>query len=224
MTTPAADSDDVADLRVRPPLQRRTREAWHRILDAGVALLEHGGYDAFTIAAVCERANVAPRAIYDRVDDKESLFLAVYEHGIARLRAEYHVFADDERWRDLSTHQLVEDAVHEVAAIFTRHAAFLRAVVLISGAHSEVRRRGARYSQDLGDRFTQLLLRARDDLAHPDAETAIRHIFTTTFSTLVVRTAYGPAFATEATDDQTFLAMLVDVAQRYLLHQCDDHY
>ncbi|TVT06281.1 TetR/AcrR family transcriptional regulator [Amycolatopsis bartoniae] len=206
----------VADLPVRPPLQRRTREAWHRVLDAGVTLLEQGGYQAFTIAAVCERANVAPRAIYDRVDDKESLFLAVYEHGIARLRAEYDVL-DDKRWRHQPTHELVAGAVREVAGFFTRHAAFLRAVVLISSVHPEVYRRGARHSQDLGDLFTGLLLRARDDIAHPDAEIAIRHTFTTIFSTLVLRTAYGPAFTSAATDDETFLEMLVEMAQRYLL-------
>ena len=50
----------AADLEVRPPKQRRSREAWNRVLDAGVAILEEGGYDAFTIAAVCERAAVAP--------------------------------------------------------------------------------------------------------------------------------------------------------------------
>ena len=29
-----------ADLEVRPPKQRRSREAWNRVLDAGVAILE----------------------------------------------------------------------------------------------------------------------------------------------------------------------------------------
>ncbi len=32
------------------------------MLDAGVALLEEAGYEGFTIAAVCERAQVPPRA------------------------------------------------------------------------------------------------------------------------------------------------------------------
>ena len=48
-------------LAIRPPLQQRSRRAWARILDAGVALLEEGGYEAFTIAAVCERAQVPAR-------------------------------------------------------------------------------------------------------------------------------------------------------------------
>src|SRR3954454_23905368 len=92
---------DAADLEIRPPRQQRSREGWNRVLDAGVALLEEGGYDAFTIAALCERAGVAPRAVYARADNKDALFLAVYEHGAQRLRAEHAVFADDARWQAL---------------------------------------------------------------------------------------------------------------------------
>jgi AcrR family transcriptional regulator len=56
--------------------QRRSREAWNRVLDADVELLETGGYETFTIAAVCDRAQVAPRALYERADSKDALFLA----------------------------------------------------------------------------------------------------------------------------------------------------
>jgi AcrR family transcriptional regulator len=216
VTPPAADEAPSESLAIRPPVQRRSREAWTRVLDAGVALLEEGGYEAFTIAAVCDRAQVAPRALYARADSKDALFLAVYEHGMARVRADHAVFADEERWRDLPTDQVAVQAVGEVMDIFTRHAALLRSVVLISSAHPEVRRRGARYSQELGDLFTGLLLRRRDDIDQPDPETAVRAAFNTAFSTLVLRTAYGPAFATPATDDETFLETLSTMVRRYL--------
>ena len=51
------------DYTVRLPLQKRSREAWERILGAGVDRLCQGGYDAFTIAAVCDWAGAPPRAI-----------------------------------------------------------------------------------------------------------------------------------------------------------------
>src|SRR3954463_8568552 len=114
-----------ADLEVRPPKQQRSREAWSRVLDAGVAVLEDGGYDAFTIAAVCERAQVAPTAIYARTSSKDALFLAVYEHGIARLRAEQAVFADESRWTGLAPDALVREAVNEMVGISFRHERFL---------------------------------------------------------------------------------------------------
>src|SRR3954470_13798978 len=142
-----------AHLQVRPPKQRRSREAWNRVLDAGVAILEEAGYDAFTIAAVCQRARVAPPAIYARTASKDALFLAVYEHGIARLRADEAVFADAARWADLEPAALVRQAVAEMVGISLRHQSFLRAVVLISAAHPEVQRRGSRYSRELGEQF-----------------------------------------------------------------------
>src|SRR5215470_10697855 len=84
-----------ASLQIRPPRQARTQQAWNRVLDSGVEILEEGGYDAFTIAAVCERAHVPPRALYDRVTSKDALFLAVYEHGMARVAADHAPLADD---------------------------------------------------------------------------------------------------------------------------------
>jgi AcrR family transcriptional regulator len=121
-----------------------------------VGLLEDGGYDAFTIAAVCARAQVAPPVVYARTTSKDALFLAVYEHGIARLRDEQDVFDDAARWTGLDPAERVRAAVAEMVGISLRHQRFLRAVVLLSAAHAEVRRRGDRYSQEPGERFALL--------------------------------------------------------------------
>ena len=69
------------------------------MLDAGVALIEHGGYEALTIAAVCERAEVPPRLIYERVANKDALFLAVYEHGMERVLADEAALDDGDGGR-----------------------------------------------------------------------------------------------------------------------------
>lgn len=204
-------------LEIRPPLQHRSRQAWQRVLDAGVALVEEGGYEAFTIAAVCDRAQVPPRALYARVDNKDALFLAVYEHGIARVRADHAAFGDEARWQGLDADQTVTEAVRLIADIFTRHAAFLRSVVLISGAHAEVYRRGAQYSRELGEQFTALLIDRGAGAGEPDPEAAILAAFNAIFSALVVRTAYGRAFATPTDTDEEFLATLTTMVSRYLL-------
>jgi AcrR family transcriptional regulator len=207
-----------ADLEVRPPRQRRSRESWNRILDAGVAVLEDGGYEAFTIAAVCARAQVAPPALYARTASKDALFLAVYEHGIARLRAEQSVFADDARWAGLGPAALVRAAVAEMVGISLRHERFLRAVVLLSAAHAEVARRGSRYSQELGEGFARVVLRASDAVRHPDPVAAVRSCFGTVFAASIIRIAYGAGFATPAAvDDDAFVGDLGETAVRYLL-------
>lgn len=217
MTSPAAADGALAELpEVRPPQQRRTRERWQRVLDAGVALLEERGYEAFTIAAVCERAEVVPRFLYARVDSKEALFLAVYEYGISRVHRAAAVFADDQQWRDLPPDQLVAKAVREVVGLFQRHEAFMRSVVRISGVHAEVNRRGARYSQELGDAFTGRLLDIRDRIDDPDPETVIRVAYNAVFSAVIMRVAYGPSFATPPLDDRTFRDTLTTMIRRYL--------
>src|SRR3954451_2717989 len=191
-----------ADLEVRPPKQRRSREAWNRVLDAGVALLEDGGYDAFTIAAVCERAQVAPTALYARTTSKDALFLAVYEHGIARLRAEQQVFADPTHWSGLAPAALVREGVAQVVGISLRHRRYLRAVVLVSGVHPEVHARGGRYVHELAGLFAAVVLGARHAIRHEDPEHAVLACFGSTFSATMLRLAYGPAFTTpEPVDD-----------------------
>ncbi|MGY1812367.1 TetR/AcrR family transcriptional regulator [Blastococcus sp. SYSU D00820] len=208
----------TGDLEVRPPKQRRSRETWQRVLDAGVAVLEEGGYDAFTIAAVCERAGVAPPSIYARTTSKDALFLAVYEHGVARLVAEQQRLDEAGRWSGLAPAALVRAVVAEAVGISLRHQPFLRAVVLISAAHPEVRRRGSRYGQDLAERFAAALRPVAAEVTHPDPEVALHALFGTLFAATIIRIAYGPAFATPAPlDDDAFLDSLGDLAVRHLL-------
>lgn len=214
MATSAARSDD---LEIREPRQERTRQAWARILDAGVELIEEGGYEAFTIAALCEKAQVAPRALYDRTTSKDALFLAVYEHGISRIVTDQKILGDPASWQGLAPGELIERGVTHLTDLFRRHAAFLRPIVLLSGAHPEVLSRGRAHVHALADAFTALLLRARDHITHPDPEEAVRQCFATVFSACVVRTAHGSDFATRPVDHDTFTAHLALTARRTLL-------
>ena len=217
MTDPARDVPDR--LTIRPPRQERSRRAWDRVLDAGVALLEESGYNGFTIAAVCERAHVPPRAIYDRVPTKDALFLAVYEHGMARIKADHEIFTDLTHWLGLDAAALIEAVVREVTAIFSRHQALLRAVILISGVHPEVYQRGSVYSRELGGLLTALLRPIVPQGTQPrtDVDTVLRTCYTTMFSALVIRVAYGPGFAADPVDDATFTAQLARMISLYLL-------
>lgn len=206
-------------LTIRPPQQERSRRAWARVLDAGVTLLEEAGYQGFTIAAVCDRARVPPRAVYDRASSKDALFLAVYEHGMARIKADHDAFGDPAHWRGLDATALIEAAVREMAAVFSRHQALLRAVVLISGVHPEVHRRGSAYSREFGDLFTALLRPIAPQISHPgtDVDTVLRTCFVTVFSALAIRVAYGPGFAADPVDDATYTSQLARMSSSYLL-------
>jgi AcrR family transcriptional regulator len=215
MTAPLSDVQD--GLAIRPPQQRRSREGWARILDAGVALLEEGGLEAFTIAAVCDRAQVPPRAIYARTSSKDALFLAVYEHGMARVRADQDVLVDSGRWSHLDERSRVRWAVSAVADVFAAHAPFLRAVVLSSGMHPEVARRGRAYAEELTEAFAGVVLSAGPALRPPDPAAAVRTAFSTVFASLVMHTAYGPTFAWAGLDERSFRGHLAEMVADHLL-------
>jgi AcrR family transcriptional regulator len=217
MSAVAVTTEVADDLAVRPPQQRRSRERWTQILDAGVQLLEEGGYESFTIAALCERAHVPPRAVYARTASKDALFLAVYEHGMARVRADQDVLALAERWSGLGARERVRWAVSAVADVFAAHAAFLRAVVLVSGAHPHVGERGRVYADELTEAFAAVVLSLGPRLRVDDPGTAVRASFSTIFAALVMRTAYGPTFAWAELGEQAFVEHLGDLAADHLL-------
>ena len=97
----------------------------------------------------------------------------------------------------------------------------MRSVVRISGVHAEVSRRGALYSQELGDAFTRRLLDVGDRIDDPDPESVIRVAYNTVFSAVIFRVAYGPAFATPLLDDGMFRKTLTTMVQRYLFAPAD---
>ncbi len=207
----------ITSTAIRPPLQKRSREAWARVLDTGVQLLSERGYDGFTINALCEAAGVAPRFLYDRVDGKDDLFLAVYEHGLSRVRAGQSELEPEERWSGLPPHELVSSAVREIGARFRNNAAFLRAVVLISSSNPEVATRGAAYRAQDEQQFVRLLARIDNEISWEDPAAAMRYCFDTAFSAWVVRIAYGPEFSSLELDDDAFDERLQELSVRYLL-------
>ncbi|GAA3755613.1 hypothetical protein GCM10022240_05700 [Microbacterium kribbense] len=92
---------------VREPKQQRTREAWNRVLDVGLALFIEGGLDGLTISEVCRRAEISAPSLYARVDGLAGLVAAVYEHAMVDLRrSDSAAFAgvrgSDARWPSAS--------------------------------------------------------------------------------------------------------------------------
>lgn len=200
---------------VRLPQQRRSREAWQRILNAGVEILALKGYEGFTIASVCERASVPPRAIYDRVDHKEALFLAVYEHAISKVDDDHYQVFEGLQLAETSPIDVLRILVARIADNFHRHEAFLRPVLLLSASHAEVYRRGQFYSSRLGERFVDALRVAEQGRDQRSSEEALQFCFVIVHSAVVMRTMYGPGYAAAGTSAEAFKVMLSDVVTHY---------
>jgi hypothetical protein len=68
------------------------------------------------------------------------------------------------------------------AGVLAAHAAFLRSVVLVSGAHPEVARRGRCYAEELPEAFVAVVLSLGPGVPPVDRKTAVRASFPTVFS------------------------------------------
>ncbi|MEN3279037.1 MAG: hypothetical protein V7607_177 [Solirubrobacteraceae bacterium] len=210
----------MADVRtaIRPPQQKRSRASFERVLQAAEALLEEDGYQAFTLAAVGERAKVSIGSIYARVESKDALFYAVHERVMERIIAASDPFRDVERWESISTRELVLEAVREMAEPFREHARLLRVVMHRGAVDEHVAQFGSQTSSAQAELFESLLLTRRDEIVHPDPELAADVAFRMAYCTIARQIMYGPTFESQRAIQWDELVREVGVAcATYLL-------
>jgi len=68
-------------------LQRRAEKTRGRILKAAEECFVRDGYDAASVAEICERAGVTKGALYHHFPSKQALFLALLQGWLGRLDA-----------------------------------------------------------------------------------------------------------------------------------------
>ena len=178
---------------VRPPKQERSRQAWNRALDAGLALLEDGGLDAVTVSEVCRRSGMSAPSLYARVDGIAGLVAAVYEHGMEPIRATEAELSRELPGAGAPVAERVAGVVGMLAEVFRRHRAFFRPVIAASARDPWIHARGVEES-----------LRSQEALAAALAldERAGRDIAAMVFAEVVVRTMYGGDFSAPSPESE----------------------
>src|SRR5271166_6429454 len=74
---------------VPPALQQRSRVTHERLFAAGTRLLEEGGEEALTVAAVADAAGLSVGSVYRRFGDKERLLAAIQTRFTDEFREEF---------------------------------------------------------------------------------------------------------------------------------------
>jgi AcrR family transcriptional regulator len=138
---------------VRPPRQQRGQASLDRLLDAAESVLADRGIEGFSIAALSQRSGMSNGAIYWRVDSLETLFVAVHERLIDRLRGEHDAYDDPALWRGLSVEEFVSRAVRLEADIVRRHAGTLRVIALSTATDPAASTRGTHAVRGTEHRF-----------------------------------------------------------------------
>jgi len=69
-------------------VQQRSEETRSRIVQAAQAEFSQHGYEAASVAEICERAGVSKGALYHHFPTKQALFLALLDHWLAGVDAQ----------------------------------------------------------------------------------------------------------------------------------------
>ncbi|MGZ4315849.1 MAG: TetR/AcrR family transcriptional regulator [Gaiellaceae bacterium] len=210
----------MTETSVRPPKQKRSQQSLERVLDASLQLLEENGFEAFTIQDVSKRARVSVGAIYARFGNKESLLRVVHRQAMDSIRPEHGGVAAADGQPAAQARDVVLEAVRAVAGIFRGHEGLLRAFMHLGAVDEEIARRGSENSVDLARQFAVTVLQHRDELTHPDPETAVDVAYRMAYCTFARQVMYGPAFESDRTIEwDDLVAEVGSACAAYLLQE-----
>lgn len=178
---------------VPPALQARSRLTQDRIFAAGMRLLEDGGAEALTVAAVAEAAGVAVGSVYRRFGDKERLLGAIQARFTENFRAEFRQRVTDTGLTAAAPPaERIAAAVVGVARVFEANAPLLRVFMLLGTQNPAVLHEGATASIEGGRFFRDTVMLAAAALRHhPDVEAAIDFGYRLTYAVCAHRVVHG---------------------------------
>lgn len=210
---PMSDTDS----EIRRPLQKRSQEAYARVLQAGREILEEHGFPGFTVQAVSKRAGVSVGSIYLRAPSREALLLAIHAQEMERMDHE-EVWLASTSIAPGGARAHIQEIVTKTSAQMLANAAILRAFMRRGPEDPEIFVRGRAGSQRVAERFEAALLLCRDDIRHPAPETAADFAFRMLYSMTSRRITHGSDFeSTRPLSDEEFVAELARAIADYLL-------
>lgn len=159
-----------------PAQQARSRATLERLLRATEETLDEYGLDGATVPRIAKRAKLSPAAIYRRFPDKDALLryvcLRFFEDKIAN-------FADAEMSplpSRITLEMLARKVVGALFCAYTARRGLMRALLQFTYEHPDLR-----FREKMKDAqaktfaaMTSMFLRFRQDIHHPEPETAVR--------------------------------------------------
>jgi AcrR family transcriptional regulator len=186
-----------------------------RILHAGRDLLEEGGGEALTVAAVASRAGVSVGSVYQRFGDKDRLLAALQADMIDRFRADIirgfaRVHTDPD--------ELVTAAVGALTGTYRSHQRLMRAFMLLGPSDEAVFRLGSEASIDAGHVFRRFLEPVVPLIPVEDAEGRLDFVYRLIYGACANRVLNGERFeSARSLSWRRLTDELAVVARLYLL-------
>lgn len=168
--------DEVLEhLKVTPPKQARSIETVTRLLDAAEKVLAEEGLDAATVPAIAARAGVSVGVVYRRFPDKDALLRAVWQRFLVRQREQTTTTLAACSAMRIALPDLVHALIRGSIEGHRRLRGLLRALHQYSRAHPDKTFKRTAHELNRANTavLTAIMLRNRDQIAHPDPERAI---------------------------------------------------
>jgi len=157
---------------VRPAHQARTRAALNRLLDAAEELLAEKGFDEMGIVEIARRAGTSVGGFYRRFRDKEGLLHALHERFCEDARATADEALAPAKWAGASLSEILHQVTGFLVQIHREREGLFRAFLLRGVTDVAVRERTEKVFQYIAARLRDLLEQRRDEISHPDLDTA----------------------------------------------------
>jgi AcrR family transcriptional regulator len=147
----------------------------NRLFGAVEQVIAERGVADLTVQEVAARAGLAVGTLYTRFAGKDALLRAFTADFFGRARRTAETVLDHSRWGDLPPRELVLAVVRMLVRSYRAKRGLLRALHLYVRAHpdSQLRTLAASFTAEFVRRLTELLLRHRKAIAHPEPERAV---------------------------------------------------
>lgn len=157
------------------PQQTRSRESLHKLLRAAREVLGQRGLAETTIPRIAAHAGLTPGAIYRRFRDKEALIEAAILGMLERQAEHLKAGLTRDAVAQIPLPVFVEQTVGSMVVAYRANAPLLRGMRMFART-----RRGTPFWKKANrleirayERLIDLFLTHRDEIRHPDPETAI---------------------------------------------------
>lgn len=203
-------SPQHAEHGFRPPQQARSKASLQKLLTSAEHILNTGGIDEFTVAAVADHAGVSVGAIYRRFTGKEQLLKAVKDHLLDQLETGV---IEALRTASPGLPGTISAFTHAMAHTFSGYArAFPE---LLSGQPKEGLKRGLQALETIQQALVESAEPYLNDIAHHAPRNAMQFAARTIIGSCVHRAATCQAWPDGLTWP-TWADATAEIAMTYL--------
>ena len=199
------------------PIQARSRVSREAFLDAAESLFSISGIAQTAVTDVAAEAGRSIGSLYHQFDDKAALVAAVVDRITEHLEAEVARGIDPATWAGQPLTDIVVGYVTAGLATERMRPGYKRIIAEVCLTDQKTRVRHRRLRGRLNDGLTSLLLERREEIGHPDPDTAVRYVVDQLIAMLTARLdATTTRTALQEHTDEQFLDACIESVTAYL--------